>query len=159
VVYLIDLETGALRGLRGHHEGVVAVAAARDGRTLASGGSDGEVRLWDLRSGASRLLATHGGKVWRIRISPEGTRIYSLGLDRTLRMTPVDGKGKQTWSVDCRRCWALDLSPDGNRLAVEAGEGVSLLSAETGTVQRTLPIQGALLAGVAFSPTAGSSPR
>ena len=48
-IRLFDLETGKERFSRaGHCFAITAAALARDGRTLATGAENGEIRLWDL---------------------------------------------------------------------------------------------------------------
>src|SRR5205807_10319202 len=49
-ILLRSLATGQkIHTLRGHRGGVAALACHPDGQVLASGSSDGDVRLWDLR--------------------------------------------------------------------------------------------------------------
>jgi len=64
-VRVFDPATGAqVRSLTGHGDYVYSLAVARDGKTLASGGWDGEVRLWNYADGkpAGLFLAAPGLK-------------------------------------------------------------------------------------------------
>jgi WD40 repeat protein len=59
--------------LAGHTGPVLSVAYAPDSLTLASGGSDGSVRIWDLTSGQERLsIPDAGGPVLSLAFSPDG---------------------------------------------------------------------------------------
>jgi WD40 repeat protein len=62
-VRLWDVTTGQLLDvLRGHVSGVAAIAIGADGKTLASGGGDGVIRLWELQmSGQCRIVRTFQG--------------------------------------------------------------------------------------------------
>ncbi|MDP9300771.1 MAG: WD40 repeat domain-containing protein, partial [Actinomycetota bacterium] len=76
-VALIDVRTGAVRRMDGHHAGPVTGAVfTPDGRTVITSGIDGLIKLWEV--GTSRLLATFsdsGG----LAVSPDGSTLYSSG--------------------------------------------------------------------------------
>ncbi|EKM60103.1 uncharacterized protein PHACADRAFT_206301 [Phanerochaete carnosa HHB-10118-sp] len=64
---------------------VTAVDFSLDGRTIASSGLDGEIRIWDALTCALLLvLSSHSNSVFSVKYSPDGARIASAASDRTL---------------------------------------------------------------------------
>jgi WD40 repeat protein len=76
--------------LRGHTGATVTFAFAPDGRLLATGGKDGDVRLWRVADGASvAVYRGHRGEVGALAFTPEGDTLFSGGDDRSVRLWAV----------------------------------------------------------------------
>ncbi|MEZ4403457.1 MAG: protein kinase [Kofleriaceae bacterium] len=82
---LWDTATGTIRAtLRGHRDGVFALAFSPDGTRLATASYDRTVRVWELATGDSRVLLGHGGPVWSVAWLDDA-RLVSASADGTVR--------------------------------------------------------------------------
>ena len=105
-ITLIDTRSRQPLGDRlvGHQGAVRDVAFSADGRLLASGGTDGELRVWPLAGrGESRLIAKSRHIVMKVGFSANGRWLASAGEQAV-------------------RCWDLDREPPGeDRLIARNG--------------------------------------
>jgi WD40 repeat protein len=82
-----DTAAGTLKWrAEGHAAPVVSVAFDPDGKRLASGGADGEVRVWDAVTGEPvATLRGHSGRVLALAFAPGGAGLASGAADGTVR--------------------------------------------------------------------------
>ncbi len=82
-VVLWDIASGQEIGaLKGHGKGVTQVAFSRDGRWLASGGSDNTIKIWDVASRTEvRTFKGHTANLESLDFSPDSRLLASASDD------------------------------------------------------------------------------
>ena len=139
----------------GHTGSVYAVAYSPDGKTLASAGDRGEVRLWDVaadRAGARPV--GHEGRVAALAFSPDGKTLATGGEDHGVRLWDVaTGAPSATLQGHTGEVEAVAFSPDGKTLASAGGDLVIRLWDVAGRRQiRALEGHIAAVHALAFRP-------
>jgi WD40 repeat protein len=126
------------------HDGVVtSVAYSPDGKTLASGGQDGTIKLWDVATGKERAtFQGHPVSDWvtSVAYSPDGKTLAS-GSGETIKLWDV-ATGKEQATLNnghTASVKSVTYSPDGKTLA-SAGrdQTIKLWDVATGREKATL---------------------
>ncbi|MFJ9646307.1 hypothetical protein [Streptomyces sp. NPDC101206] len=149
-----DASLPAYRRLPGHTDTVDSVAFSPDGRTLATGSSDGTARLWDTATGTTRAtLRGHPGEVASAAFSPDGHTLATASADGARLWDTATGKTRATLPVSAGGLFSLAFSPDGRTLAAAGGDGtVRLWDTATGATRTPLTGHDSTVFSVAFSP-------
>ena len=136
---------------------VQSVALSANGKTLATGGEDGTVRLWDVagRRPLGEPLAGHEGQVNSLAFSPDGETLASAGDDGTVRLWDVAGRRQlgEPLAGHEGSVGTVAFSPNGETLASTDNRGVRLWDV-AGRRQLGEPLAGheGWVVGVTFSP-------
>jgi WD40 repeat protein len=108
---------------QGHTSSVTCLAITPDGRTLATGSFDNEIRLWDLATGRQRrVLRGHPGGIQAMALTRDGETLASTSEDDFVKLWDMrSGLERQTIKTGYP-VWCLAFTPDGKTL-VTGGEG------------------------------------
>jgi WD40 repeat protein len=113
---------------------VIALAASPDGRWLATGSSEGELRVWEVstRSSIAQIKA-HPRWLHSLAFSPDGQLLASGGGDQLIRLWNTSDLGqsylKESVTLKGHRneVWSLAFSADGTRLASGGKDSLAMI--------------------------------
>ncbi len=140
---------------------IMSVAITPDGKLLATGDVDGEIRLWQVANG--QLLFTHHAHadwVFSVAFSPDGKTLASGSADQTIKLWDISNldniqqiitiEGEQGHTNWVR---SVAFSPDGKILASGSVDAtVKLWNVSTGECLNTLQGHAKGIWSVAFNP-------
>jgi WD40 repeat protein len=109
-----------LRRYEGHRWEVLCLALSPDGKSLATGSSDGTLRLWDVGSGKERkCLLERAGSIAAVAFSPKGKRLAAATTANRIHI----------WDLPAEReAGTFAGGMDGQRLAFTSDEQHLLVS-------------------------------
>jgi WD40 repeat protein len=101
------------------HSGTVSSTVfSPDDKLIATGSSDGAVRLWDISKKTVEILDGHSDEIASVVFSPDGTKMAASSWDCTTRIWDLDTKEIQV--LEDHPSWNLGavFSPDSKNVAV-----------------------------------------
>src|SRR5262249_40410638 len=127
--------------LTGHTKEALCVAFSPDGKTLASGGMDGTIRLWNPADGKERITMSRRGLVETMGFRPDGKALAVAGQPSGGGELWDVGRGRRRAALagHTRRIFCLAFSPDGKTMASGSLDGTVRLWDATGAARATLP--------------------
>ena len=146
---------------------IFSVALSMDGRILAAGTANGEIRLWNTASAAPiQTLQGHTEWVRSVAFSPKQNIIASASEDQAVRLWDANtGQCLNVLHGHTSRVYSVAFSPDGNIVASGSDDQtIRLWDVDTGECFKILHGNGSRVYSVIFSPNgdtvaAGSEDR
>jgi WD40 repeat protein len=132
---------------------ILSVAFSPDGKILATGDTNSEIRLWQVTD-SKPILTLQGHTDWVISIafSPDGQIIVSSSDDRTVKLWDIH-IGQCLKTLDHKWVRSVAFSPDGQIIADGSEDlTVKLWKVSTGQLLNTLQGHINSVYAVAFSP-------
>lgn len=133
---------------------IYSVAYSPDGKLLAAGYDNNQIRVWDAKKGTlMRTLSGHTGTVWSVAFSPDGKTLISGSADKTIKFWDVQsGKELRTLKGHEDTVSFVTYSNDGVYIASgSADRTIKFWDPENGKLLQTLTGHTRTIASIAYS--------
>jgi WD40 repeat protein len=138
--------------LEGHSDGVLSVAFSPNGKTIATGSSDGTAKLWNLEGQKLKTLSGHCNCVSSIAFSPDSKILATGSDDGTVKLWNLEGQELKTLSGHSDIVRSIAFSPDGKTIATGSGDNTVRLWNLEGQVLQTFNGHCSSIHSITFSP-------
>jgi RNA polymerase sigma factor (sigma-70 family) len=142
--------------LTGHKGAINAVAFAPGGKTVATAGADGTVRVWDTGTGVQLHRLEQPGKAVGIAFSPDGKTLVASSVGQAGAVIGWGpDTGKQLWRNGDRQfgtSGAVTFSPDGKMVMAGCGGSIGAIQASSGKLLFLFRVQQGATTALACSP-------
>ena len=158
-IELYDLDKAVLRASLPAPNSIAGVSFAPDDSRLAVAATTGEVEIWNLAGQNVLKWDAATRSLEALAWSPDGAQLATIGDGFLTLWNASTGAENRTFTLPSGARSALAWSRDSRTLAVAHGpktdefavDGLALVSAQTGKIEREIPLSGPLRA-VKFSP-------
>ncbi len=111
---------------------LLAVRFHPKGKTFATAGSNGTVKLWSLAGKELAVLTGHQGNINDLSFSPDGSQLVSVGDDGTWRLWSIENLDGGSiakpivtvTSPEKKQIWGGSFSPNGKMVAIAGANGL-----------------------------------
>jgi eukaryotic-like serine/threonine-protein kinase len=145
---------GSHHDLRGHAAGITTVVYSPDGRHIASGDSEGNIKIWDADRQREQLtLKGSNGTVNCLVFDSSGKRLAAGDNDRVVRVWDVEtGREISRFTGHNDVVLSVAFHPKGHRIVSGGGDGsVKFWEADTGRLIYSLLRDGLPVRSVAIT--------
>jgi WD40 repeat protein/serine/threonine protein kinase/DNA-binding XRE family transcriptional regulator len=123
-IALYDATNDTLMDTFGTHPGAWNIRFAPDGKRVATGGDDQQIRIWEPENDQPLLtLKGHTEPVSGLAFNPDGTRLASVGYDGQLYIWDTKTGAKQLQLTTDNSLTGVRFSPDGTLVTSGSGHG------------------------------------
>ncbi len=122
-----------------------------DGKTLATSGDDGSIKLWTRTGEPIKTLTEQHSLVYSMSWTPDGQTLAIGSKDGTVELWNPNGDRLKTLSASKSIIRTVDWTPDGKILATGGDDGLIKFWSETGQLLKTIEAKQDVIYGVTWS--------
>ncbi len=139
--------------LKHHQAPVNTISFSPDGQRMASGSSNGEIKLWASDGTLVSTLMGHWGTVNQVSFTPDSQTLISASSDWTVRLWSLDSIPPKVFQPDYKVFGrGANFHPDGEWIATPSDHNTFILwSPQQGTQQLTVAGHQHPVTGISFS--------